>query len=286
MFTDFRRVLDSDVRYGDRKSQTGAEFDPHWQVGLHWDFRQALGAAPVPARARATFPGNNDDGAFILQTPYGRALRVPNNGSGMKGICSTDIAFWPNMVRGTKIICFTAGWASGSPPVNSLTPGNVHNNSGGDWIIQGGHMFSGSLSFGWYNNGTDTRVLGVSNSGLWVAGDLVTMGFSYSPKGTQAYVKGRMVGSTGTAPSTWDRSTLTATVFGVGFDPSFPSSGDTGWHSDLLSYTWLDRELDEREWDWIHRNPLSWPYEPGPLWGMVPEPIAPAAIIQSAVSMM
>lgn len=290
MYADFGRLLDPDVRYGNRKPQYNAEPDPYWRPAVHTSFMEPIGSQkPRMFCSRAKFSCSvlNEGDETVINSRDGRALHLPNAGAMIWAICSTDTDFWPNMTRGSFVIVFRASTASTSPPGSSIAAGNIHNNNGGDWIVQVGQIFSSAMSFGWYNNGTDSRILSISLTGLWAAGDLVTLGFSYSPKGSTAYVNGRQVGTTATAPATWNKSTDTNTKIAIGGDPSFPSSTSSSWRSDILSYTILDRELDAREWAWIHQNPLSWLYMPGTISNMIsPAIVLPSSVNQAAVTIM
>ena len=287
MYADLARLLDPDVRYGDRKPQHNAELDPHWNVSFHHGLLDGpLGMGQTYAtRGRVGFETTAGGASYGL-TQDGRGLKLPGATSGVSTNAAGSISWWPSLTRGSIIAAFRAAWAASSPPVGNMQIGAIHNTTGGDWICQFGVLFSGALYFGWLNNGVESRVLAVSATGLWAAGDLVTIGFSYSPRGSQAFVKGRQIGSTSTPPSTFDKRNDANTVLGLGYDPK--SGSNTSWQSTILNFTVLDRELDEREWGWIQQNPLSWQYRPGTIANMITPAVVPppAGPLQTAVSMM
>jgi hypothetical protein len=281
-YADLARLLDPDIRYGDRKSQFNADLDPHWRVALHHNLGSGPWGDEVYQTRGTALAATASGGPGFIQTKDGIALGLTAGSHGQ--VCPLNTgAFWPNQTRGAFVLCFRATYASGSPPTTNTNILEIGDVTGGTWLIQACNDFSGTMEFGWYNNGTDTRV-SCSNSSRWASGDLVTIGFDYSPTGTRAYIKGVQVASTATAPSTFDqRGANTHLGIGCGGQASTPAHS---WQSPLLYMTILDRELDVREWGYIQQNPLSWMFAPSALSQPFLAAIAAAAARQYAVTVV
>lgn len=270
-------LLDPDTRYSSRKPQFATLFDPRWRVAMYHGF----GPIGRPYLARGVMPFALDGGTLV-NTIDGPTLRGSGGGA---SVLTGNVSFSPSTIAGTFILTFRAVSASSSPATGNSHALTAQQYGGGTWIIQTADDFVGTLNFGWFNNGTDSRV-NISNAGLWASGDLVTIGFSYSGLGTRAYVKGKNVASTGTAPSTFDtRTTGGGLNWGIGEDPN--NGSGTRWGHDILNAVILDRALNDQEWGFIQQNPLNWPFLPDTefnadlLLANVAVPIT-----QTAVSMM
>lgn len=270
---DVNRLLDPDVCYGDRKSQFSNALDPRWNISLHTNIGMGNVGPRVFYLTRGSITFTHLD-ATIGMTRDGVGLLLPNTTSGLGGDTPT---YWPNLTRGSMLITFRATQASDTPATG--IPFVFTNLAGGEWEI---HIsrFSGIYHFGWYNNGTDTRATCTAAS-RWNVGDLVTIGFDYSPTGTRGYINGIQVANNTTPPSTFDKRGVGSSL-GLGY---FGASQNTGWQNPILTWTILDRELTTQEWEYIQRNPLSWMYSPSPIGLLLDLPLS-SGILQTAVSMM
>lgn len=284
-------VLDPDVRYSGRKPQFAALFDPRWQVAMYHGIGAGnFGPTARPYAARGTLPFVLASSA-ITMTRDGNALTpvgTSGAGGGMNVQHANIVGVAPSTVQGTFIVTFRAVTASNAPAVNSNYAMALSQLVGGTWLVQVANDFSNSLYFGWYNNGTDTRV-NVSDAGLWAAGDLVTLGFSYSPIGTRAFAKGKLIASSGTAPSTFNTLTTGSGLnWGIGQDPN-PSAGNSRFGHSILDALVLDRALTDSEWAHIQHNPLNWPFLPDAELNadlLLTSVAGAAAAAQTAVSMI
>lgn len=282
------RSLDSDLRSTQRKPIHADRFDPRWQLAMYHGLNVGPhGQIGRPYCVRGGLPFVLSGGASG-NTLYGPALIGATGGTNHGGceVLAANISFGLNTVEGTIITTFRAKAASGSPPINNTHYMTFQQYVGGTWIVAAMNNFSGTCYFGWYNNGTDSRVT-VSQSGLWAAGDLVVVGFSYSPLGTRAFVKGKLVASSGTAPSTFNtRTTGGGLNLGISEDPN-PSAGLTSGGDDMLNAVILDRALRDTEWSEIASEPLSWMFDGDDKFiAISAQAVAATGIVQTAVTMM
>jgi hypothetical protein len=247
------RFLDPDLRER-RSPQFNSEFDPRWQVSFyHGLFNGPYGqiGRPYTSRGNAAFALR---GGVRAVTPYGPGMYCGSDGA---QAVAANLSYAPSPTQGTFISLTRPSLASSSFVSNYLA--RLWQFSGGVWIVDAGTFSSASLYFGWYNNGTDTRV-NVGAAGLWAANDLVQTGFSYSGRGTRAFINGKLVASSATAPSTFDtRTTGGGLSFEIGEDAN---PGGSSWLGTIFSCCILDRALSDGEWGEIATDPFSWMFEP------------------------
>lgn len=258
------------------------DFDPRWLISAF--FNMGSRHTNYVSRGKLIVPSGGLVESQFVNTNLGRGY-TSNGSTNFILDASAGFNFSPNTVAGSFIGLSQMSYPSSTPPAGASSGPvliDFVQYTGGTWVVRLADQNGGNVDFGWYNNGVNSLV-SVAKAGLWNSGDLVLFGFSYSSAGTRAFINGKLVASSGTAPSTYVTSSHSMNL-GIGNDPNFP--GQTFWNSPIYYAAILDRALADTEWLDISARPFEWMYAPRSfLPALTPAAAIPSGILQTAVSM-
>lgn len=262
-------TLDPDAAFPTRKPQFNGLFDPRWGVS----FYHGCGSGPyatAPYINRGVMPAMTFVGSATMsprQDGWGVAASAAGAVDGYR-VTGAAITYAPSQTRGTSLICFRA-------PVDS-----DFDTSSRIMLLYGDsaytlftvfQTFGASLYGGWFNAGE--RAI-ASRTGLWKAGDLVTLAVAYdSAVATKQtlYVNGVSKATGPGVPGNFSGNA--GNIISIGGS----SVDGNGSEWPILYAMFADRQYTAEELAWIARNPLNWMFLPGPVGAVIAtvNPFAP-----------
>lgn len=183
------------------------------------------------------------------------------------GTGSTEVAgntFAIPQTQGTVAAFMTTGWASNDGVAHYLCAfGRL-----GPLYFDITKYSDNNLYSGWVY-GADTRAT-ASAASSWAANDSFVLGVSWSSAGTSSYVKGSVLATNGSAPTTGNTALATSIVnigdsqeFGVGAAPWMTTSNDA-----LYYFVIWNRALSAQEWALLNARPWSIVKPVMPMWNV------------------